>query len=445
MKNYNKKIFKCFKKVIRGLSKIKFGTCNLYSIEKKGYKKRLETSEKVEKIFKKVPPWNIYYPSLSEATLEQKRFYNYWLKNFEKGKFIDINGNLSYIFVYLYSVIERFINDKDINHLSSIFEKLNRGYCIYEKIKDYLTIWLADAYLYINNYDKAWEVLKKEGVKLRLDYFFNLKLMCKDKSIDGQDLLRINGRRNGITRLGREHLKEEIINLTTIFLKDFEKKYGKNIVEYYCLKFDFSNLTEGDFIELENFYPNEKDFLLRKKKYKEREKKKFPSKYGHYLFRGAPISKPFIEFEAIPYIIWVAIKNEAKRILRECENTIREEENIPRVGECWVSETELFYKTLKAFPNEKIVHHGRPTWLSQQHLDIYFPLKNIGIEYQGEQHQKPVEYFGGKKALEKRQKLDRRKKRLCEKHGCKLLYVYEGYYFENVRQQIEDILVDCLF
>ena len=59
--------------------------------------------------------------------------------------------------------------------------------------------------------------------------------------------------------------------------------------------------------------------------------------------------------------------------------------------------TELYYKIKETFPNEKVVHHGKPSWLGQQHLDIYFPYKNIAIEYQGLQHQEPVEFFGGKK------------------------------------------------
>ena len=100
----------------------------------------------------------------------------------------------------------------------------------------------------------------------------------------------------------------------------------------------------------------------------------------------------------------------------------------------------MFYKICETFPNEKIVHHGRPDWVSPQHLDIYFPLLNIGLEYQGDQHQSPVDYFGGKKAFKKLQELDKRKKEKCEKNGCKLIYIYENYNFNNVSQEIKDIL-----
>ena len=80
------------------------------------------------------------------------------------------------------------------------------------------------------------------------------------------------------------------------------------------------------------------------------------------------------------------MKNEIKRIVRECENTVREEMDLPKIGEGWISETELYYQIKKAFPREIVIHHGRPAWLGRQHLDVYLPKKNIAIEYQGNQH-----------------------------------------------------------
>ena len=34
-----------------------------------------------------------------------------------------------------------------------------------------------------------------------------------------------------------------------------------------------------------------------------------------------------------------------------------------------------------------------------------FPKENIGIEYQGEQHDSPVEFFGGEESFEKGKRL----------------------------------------
>ena len=45
------------------------------------------------------------------------------------------------------------------------------------------------------------------------------------------------------------------------------------------------------------------------------------------------------------------------------------------------------------------MQHGRPNWLGRQHFDVGFQEENIAVEYQGAQHDKPVDYFGGEKAF----------------------------------------------
>lgn len=383
-----------------------------------------------------VPKWNTYYPNLSEANLLQKKFYGYWLSQLQKSNFIDIKGNLSYIFVYLYSVIQHFVADKDIDHLLGCFERIREGYGRkYKKVNGYLDFWISEAYLYLRDYDNAWEAGKRtwkfgEPGRLRISDFINFRAKCKDSSIDGRDLLRILGSDTGLTDFGKKH-HEQIANLATIFLEDFHKEYKKNLIEYFCQQFDYPNLTEEDFSKLRDFYPNEKDFIFWKQVHKT-EQNKYPYKYSHFILGDIPL-----ECEAVPHIVEVALINEAKRILRECEDTVREEKNLPRVGEGWIAETELFYRLCETFPNEKIVHHGRPAWLAPQHLDIYFPRRNVGIEYQGAHHQNPVEYFGGEEAFRRQQERDGRKKRLCKRNGCKLIHAYEAYNFANVQREIE--------
>ncbi len=56
----------------------------------------------------------------------------------------------------------------------------------------------------------------------------------------------------------------------------------------------------------------------------------------------------------------------------------------------------------------------------------------IGIEYQGAQHDKPVEFFGGQKAFEENLKRDERKRQLCEENGVKLIEVREGYNIDDL-------------
>ena len=85
----------------------------------------------------------------------------------------------------------------------------------------------------------------------------------------------------------------------------------------------------------------------------------------------------------------------------------------------WKSEQTLFTLVKKEHPDA--LFQFRPRWLEPQNLDIYIPSLNIGIEYQGIQHYESIDFFGGKEALEHRQKLDARKRQLCEDNGVSLL------------------------
>ena len=135
-----------------------------------------------------------------------------------------------------------------------------------------------------------------------------------------------------------------------------------------------------------------------------------------------------------------AIAEQMSKFFRPAEDKYRESIGIPKIGEGWVSETDLFYKIKDEFPNHKVVQHARPKWLGLQHLDIFFPDDNVAIEYQGLQHYQPVDFFGGQKGFERTQERDRIKQEKCQANGCFLLYVDESMTFEKVVQDIERAL-----
>jgi hypothetical protein len=109
---------------------------------------------------------------------------------------------------------------------------------------------------------------------------------------------------------------------------------------------------------------------------------------------------------------------------REPENHIRQLLGLPNIGEGWVSETKLFYLIKEKFNNHRVLQHGKPIWLGKQHLDIFIPDLNIGVEYQGKQHTSPVDFFGGEGSFEENKKRDFRKKKLCLENGCVLYEVF---------------------
>lgn len=118
---------------------------------------------------------------------------------------------------------------------------------------------------------------------------------------------------------------------------------------------------------------------------------------------------------------WV---NKATKKLRNTFiNFTREEFGIRKVGDGWVSETIVFNLVRSLFPDTEIIRHHRPEWLNGLEIDIFIPQLNCGIEYQGQQHYMPIKAWGGEEALKKLKARDKKKRKLCNEVGVKLLYV----------------------
>lgn len=89
----------------------------------------------------------------------------------------------------------------------------------------------------------------------------------------------------------------------------------------------------------------------------------------------------------------------------------------------WVKEAELFNLVSKLFPANTIRREASPSWLGRQRLDIYLPELSLALEYQGEQHFRPIEVFGGEEAFLKNQERDERKRALCQENGVTVVDV----------------------
>ena len=71
--------------------------------------------------------------------------------------------------------------------------------------------------------------------------------------------------------------------------------------------------------------------------------------------------------------------------------------------------------------------------------DFYLPNHNMLIECQGEQHERPIEYFGGEEQFAIQQEHDRRKREYAKDNGYKLLEIsYKDY------NNIENILTKAI-
>lgn len=127
----------------------------------------------------------------------------------------------------------------------------------------------------------------------------------------------------------------------------------------------------------------------------------------------------------------------AEELGRKGENYFRKNSGLPKIGEGWVSETDLFYKIKESLSCE-VIQHGKPKWLGRQHFDIWIPSLNVAIEYQGLQHDKPVKFFGGEKAFKDNQRRDLRKKKLCVENCVTLIEVRKDYDINDVLNKIKN-------
>jgi len=95
---------------------------------------------------------------------------------------------------------------------------------------------------------------------------------------------------------------------------------------------------------------------------------------------------------------------------------------------CNQSHLEAEIENLLKENSIEYLEYYSPKWLGRQHLDFYLPDYNIAIECQGEQHFEPVSFNSDKsestkqKNFDKIQERDKRKAKLCEENGLKMLY-----------------------
>ena len=112
-----------------------------------------------------------------------------------------------------------------------------------------------------------------------------------------------------------------------------------------------------------------------------------------------------------------------------------------------INETSL-YEFINANISEKVIREKHFPWLGAKSLDIYIPKYNIGIEYQGVQHFKALDFFGGEKSFKETLERDRIKYNLCKLNDTKLFYFSKEkdlpkQYFDKIYTN-ENVLLETI-
>ena len=142
------------------------------------------------------------------------------------------------------------------------------------------------------------------------------------------------------------------------------------------------------------------------------------------LFDSPILSTVFDDFQVHDFIRDKKMYYEYIKSFAGPENEIRKILGFKEIGEGWISETKLFYMIKERFKEFRVIQHGKPKWLGKQHIDIFMPDLNIGIEYQGKQHVMPLAIFGGEEGFHENKKRDKKKKGLCLENNCQLFEVF---------------------
>jgi hypothetical protein len=344
-----------------------------------------------------VPPFEQMMASEEDMDRVQRRFFNMWVKSWNRGKPLPVDGNISYLFCFVYQVLA-LPPKKARTHLV----RLAQAYPNETKFLEYCSAWLSDCYVLLGDYEKALEVYPPIPISSRgatcTDDILSLKLQTGDH-LAGRDVLTLNGPK--VTKWGREHL-DKIALYLDIRVSAIEKHEGVNLLEEW---------------------------------------KRSSHQHPYSVYRGTYQSAS-AGISAYSFSRNEVVIKFAREKTRDAENSVREEMNIPRVGEGWLGETELYYSIRNSLTEVEIVQHASPDWLGRQHLDVFIPAFAVALEYQGAQHDEPVEYFGGEEAYRATKKRDAAKRRKCTKNGVRLIEVRPGYslpgLIDSIRNQDAD-------
>ena len=368
---------------------------------------------------KQIPEWCHkyihYFREIKDASLPQKKFYKEYKKYFLNGEYIDVKGNNNYTFILFYDLLEN--HSQDLKLLQQHLKNLEKYYPI---TKGYTSSALIQELENNKNFEKAWKLTyQKEYIGFENIIEFEDKL--GRELLDGELIVKLAGYSH-LTEFGQNNIKAI-----------------KSITSSELLKYKAENKAKFFELFLKNNEPIESKKERETYHYDPEYYKRFflsNSEYLHYkAIDDNQLQSKY--FRKIPHVVEKAIYNQLRLILKNAEDSYREEIGMPKVGEGWISETELFYKISDYFEDLKVVHHASPKWLGRQHLDIFIPKFKIGIEYQGEQHYQPIDFFGGQEAFEKTVERDKRKKQICKNNNCSLIYVEKGYDIDMVVLQIK--------
>ena len=343
-----------------------------------------------------VPPIKQFFATEADMTADQLEYFRLWCSEWDRGTALPVDGNISYLFCYTCGILSRPVAEaaEELGRLSDAYRNTESYFA------DYARHWLADCLVLKGDLAGALLVFPSPALGSKgsamADTLLSLRLAV-GQIPRASELLALDG--PSVTAWGRKNL--DLIHA---------------------------------WIDAEIPAQSDPSILARL-----REWSATAHRYSYSAFTGSvartECAVPQFSFSRMPDATAFV-----RTLIREAENTVREEKNIPRVGEGWIAETELYYALRSFFHPIEVVQHARPDWLGRQHLDVFIPSALVAVEYQGQQHDAPVSYFGGEKAWLAVRRRDAKKRRLCKVNRVRLIEVRPEY---SLAALIEEMVREC--
>jgi hypothetical protein len=331
---------------------------------------------------------------------EQRAYYATLSRALSNGGYPRVDGNISYLFVFVYAAINR-LKTTNLTQLRRELLSLAEAYHYEPKFPDYCRQWAYEALLAEGKYEQYLTLTEPENPFVTRTHLANQRcnVLHHVKTLPtGTDLAQLFGVR--ATRA--------------------VQKYGGAVRDALDEAVSKDQEAHGSLL----------DRML--------QEPEVSKQYGNALMSGIPFSRLEFAFPVHCFYVHSPTGEQVRLLLREAENAVREKVGVPRVGEGWVAETALYRAIEEAFPETRVVQHGRPTWLGRQHLDVWLPEWRLAVEFHGSQHFAPVAFFGGEAAFESTRERDTRKERICRENEVSLVVATESDTHEGLIARIRE-------
>ena len=396
-----------------------------------------------------IPFWQnvkiLSHREVLDTNEEVQFFYQLFKTNFLIGKPIDILSFLNYAYTLIFDLKAEFIEGS--RSRKELIKYLSRIAFYYPKtksvIQNEMRSLFKDSNLSFHSLNTLSEFLSGQK-KFSLELLFDIDKGGKEDIILTEPELLIQlftATDSPLTKLGLDKIDDVIHFFRKVILEEAlgSQVISKNSILPRKSIWNVVLTKYGNQVFTKNLHHHCDVF----------EAKLFHSKITNSYYRSEVYDGIYVinclsvdsnlSFCLQDWILRDGLRLLLKHYLRIAENNYRKSQGIETVENSliWKSENELYQLISTSFPDEVIVQQATPIWLVDQRFDIYFPKRNIAIEYQGRQHYEAVDFFGGDEGLKKTKERDRKKRERCRKNGCKLLLVDEGYRFEEVKEKLK--------